>query len=277
MRYHYNDHTLSDENINKIIKKNNVGLDHTQLKNFTRIMLDGKTYFVKTINIKRGVGEGMIDNEIKPSIQFVNLIQKYNKYSVLFPHIYAILQMGVISYYIMEDIRIGDLIDMLPLLNKDHINDFLLQSLVGIYVFNHRLKMFHNDIYYRDTIRNVMVHKNSKLSPNNIIQIKLNKSIITIPIKEYCIKIIDFGRSSKIPEFRTTEYHQKYFPQLKYISEVLLFAYFFFKTMNEDISHLINDIIKSIENCDSLKEFDEKFIINIIKKLNIKIHESYAN
>jgi len=275
MRFHYNNYSLSSETINKIIKKNNSGIDHSQRKNFTRIMLDGKMYFVKTINvsIKRYSGESNTDNEIKPSIQFVNLINKYNKYSILFSNLHAILQTGYISYYIMDDIKNGDLSDMLPLFNQEWIDHFLLQSLIGIYILNHKIKLFHNDIYYKDVIRNVMVHKNNKMQSDIDIKVTLDNNNICVPIKEYCIKIIDLGRSCKRPEFRTTEYHQKYFPTLKYISEPLLFTYFFFKTMNDDKFDIINKIINNIESSKTLKEFDEKFILEIIKKLKIKTNE----
>ena len=167
----------------------------------------------------------------------------------------------------MSDIRNGDLADMLPLLNKRWVCTFLLQSLIGIYILNHKIKLFHNDLYYIDKIRNVMVHKSKKEDAMKPLNIKLGNSDLFVLSKQFCVKIIDFGRASHVQEFRTTEYHKKYFNHIKYISEPLLFCFFLFKTIGVDQYSMLNQIVNDLhEKVETLREFDEKLITVIYEK-----------
>lgn len=269
MKYHYNDKTVSNELYNAIIKKNNFCIRDTR-KNFTRILVDNdKMYFVKTVNVNiiRYQNDSNKDNEIKPTIHFLNSIERYPHYQYLFPKIHIISQSGPFSYYIMSDIRNGDLADLLPILNKRWVCTFLLQSLIALYVLNHKIKLFHNDLYYVDKIRNVMVHKSKKDEAIKSLSIKLGNSDMFVLSKQFCIKIIDFGRSSHVQEFRTTEYHNKYFEHIKYISEPLIYCFFLFKTVGVDQYSMLNQIAKDLnEKVESLREFDERLITIIYEK-----------
>ena len=269
MKFHYNDKTVSNELYNTIIKKNNNCIRDVR-KNFTRILVDNdKMYFVKTVNVNimRYQNDSGKDNEIKPTIHFLNSIERYPHYQCLFPKVHIISQSGPYSYYIMSDIRNGDLADMLPLLNKRWVCTFLLQSLIGIYILNHKIKLFHNDLYYIDKIRNVMVHKSKKDDAMKPLNIKLGNSDLFVLSKQFCVKIIDFGRASHVQEFRTTEYHKKYFNHIKYISEPLLFCLFLFKTIGVDQYSMLNQISNDLhEKVETLREFDEKLITFIYDK-----------
>lgn len=269
MKFHYNDKTISNELYNTIIKKNNLCIRDVR-KNFTRILVDNdKIYFVKTVNtsIIRYQNDTTKDNEVKPTIQFINNIERYPHYQCLFPKIHIISQSNPFSFYIMDDIRNGDLADLLPLLNKRWVCTFLLQSLIGIYILNHKIKLFHNDLYYIDKIRNVMSHKSKKDDAVKSLSVKLGNSDILVLSKQFCVKIIDFGRSSQVQEFRTTEYHKKYFDHIKYISEPLLFTLFLFKTIGVDQYTMLNQIATDLMNkVDGLREFDEKLILIMYEK-----------
>ena len=66
-------------------------------------------------------------------------------------------------------------------------------------------------------------------------RIKTPKVInFNIKCKDYLVKIIDFEWANKTPNFRTSEYHQKYFNKNKIKSELLLTIFFYCQTLKKD-------------------------------------------
>jgi hypothetical protein len=143
----------------------------------------------------------------------------------------------------------------------------LYQCLLTIYTFNHTCKIFFNDIYLQNTIRNVMVNRE-----NTSIH-----SFINVPKCGYSIKFIDYGHISTEPKLRTLQYILKYFPILKQsniYSEVVLFTFFYGIALGykkKDLLIILNNVIKQIKTKNS-KKFDEMFI-KFIYKNNIYINK----
>lgn len=113
--------------------------------------------------------------------------------------------------------------------NKEKMN-LLFQALITIYDMNHNAGVYFNDIYYKDNIRNMMVLENKGNKGRNI-QYKMNNEyFINVPIEQYQLQIIDYGRIDETPKFRTTEYMKKYFESFYkrgIISEIIVFAFFY--------------------------------------------------
>ena len=155
-------------------------------------------------------------------------------------------------------------------IDTEEKNNLLIQTLIILYDMNHNNMIYMNDIYTERGLRNIMV-TNVKHNIKNIEYIfdTYNTKLI-IPINKYKIKIIDYGWINKYPEFRTTEYMEKYFNNLyknKIISEVILFTYFYFINCNLNKTYilpLINKFISDIYTTD-VKKLDYLFITNLIK------------
>jgi len=266
MNFIYNDNTLNNNKINRIIENNKENIKNVR-KNFGIITIEGNLYFVKTINKKMAptlITNPNNDKEIDPTKQVVNFLADNKKYILLFVNIHIICQKEHNDYYIMDHIKYGDFTNMLPILNSRWKFTLLMQSLSSIFILNHKIKLFHNDLYYDGVIRNVMVDHVEK--PYSF-DLNINNVIIALNIKKFCVKMIDFGRCSNKQAFRTLEYHNKHFFNIKYISEPLIFTYFFFKTFGFDEFDMINRIGLDLGNeSKTLLEFDSKFILKMYNR-----------
>lgn len=266
MNFVYNNNALDNNKFTKIMDNNKENIKEIR-KNFCVIIIDNKLYFVKTINKKcplTPIINLSNDKEIDPTNQVANFLLTNQKFAPLFVNIYSISQNEHYDYYIMDYIKYGDFSNVLPILNTKWKFSLLMQSLLSIYILNHKIKLFHNDLYYNGVVRNIMVdHVETPYSINQ----SLNNVIITINVRKFCTKMIDFGRCSNKQAFRTTEYHNKHFSQIKYISEPLLFTYFFFKTFGFEEFNMLNQMGSEIsKNSSTLIDFDSKFLIKIYNK-----------
>ena len=166
----------------------------------------------------------------------------------------------------------GDLNNLLESNEKMNYKNIVLQLMMGIYIINHKLKIFHNDLFVSGIIRNIMFLKNEE---KNIV---FEEDFIKFKIGSYIIKIIDFGHTKKIPNFRLTQYKNLYFQDLKLNSEVFLTTYYFFSTIyknkrgdyNIELEDKIIKVGLRLEKKSdyNLKLFDELFIKHINKNFS---------
>lgn len=154
------------------------------------------------------------------------------------------------NYYLMKKLD-GNLINLLHSNEKIDLKNMLLQFLTGVYILNHKIKLYHNDLFYKGKIRNLMyVSNNDKniIYENNFIKFKIGK---------YLVKMIDLGQSSKEPKFMTLRFKDKYFKELKLTSEVFLSMYYYFQSLN-------------LKNNDNYNEKLEEKTLNLGKRLEKK-------
>jgi hypothetical protein len=199
------------------------------------------------------------NEEVEITIEILNDTHQFKLY---FINIYAIFKCNDNVLCIMENLM-NDLGYMIGTFNSKHKFLYLLHCLFAIYHLNNNLNIYHNDIYFKNEIRNVMLYDAYRKYNNKLIT--LNDLIIPIP--GYSIKIIDYGWASHEPGLRTLEYHNMYFLNCKYISEVLLFIYFYFKQLKIDLQNILIEKSNKISNrVTNKKEFDYELIKLIHKK-----------
>lgn len=267
MQFVYNNNSLNNDIITKIFS-DNVIIPTDPRKNFRIIVVNNKLYFIKTINKNAAptlITNPSQDKEMDPTCQVVTFLNDNKSYADFFVCINVISQHEKFDYYVMDYIKYGDFNNMLPVLNTKWKYSLLMQSLISIFILNHKIKLFHNDLCYINQIRNIMIDNVDK---SYSMEINLNGTNIVLNVNKFAAKLIDFGRSSDKPAFRTTQYHTQYFSKIKYISEPLIFTLFFFKTMNNDeLNNLLQIAFESSRNSTTtLQDFDSKFIIKIYNK-----------
>lgn len=180
------------------------------------------------------------------------------------------------NHYLMKRLD-EDLIKLIFSGKKLDFKNILLQLLIGVYILNHKLKLYHNDLFYKGKIKNIMyIENNDKnlIYENNFIKFKIGK---------YIVKIIDFGQSSKTPKLYTLRYKERYFKELKLTSEVLLTMYYYFQNIyfvnndnyNEKLEEITLKLGKRLEKKSeyNLKIFDQ-LVIKYIKNNFNKYMES---
>lgn len=180
------------------------------------------------------------------------------------------------NHYLMKRLD-GDLIKLIFSGKKIDFKNILLQLLIGVYILNHKLKLYHNDLFNKGKIRNIMyIENNDKnlIYENNFIKFKIGK---------YIVKIIDFGQSSKTLNLRILKYKERYFKELKLTSEVLLTIHYYFQSIyfvnndnyNEKLEEMTLKLGKRLEKKSeyNLKIFDQ-LVIKYIKNNFNKYMES---
>ena len=144
--------------------------------------------------------------------------------------------------------------------------NYTIELCMVIYYLNHKLKIFHNDLIFKNNYRNIMIDYNEDL-----VEIEISKFKYLTKLNH--IVIIDFGQSSVKPKLRTLNfYYNKYKKnniKYKYISEVFIMYYYFYKFHNkiddywdEKYDKLYNDFEI---NTTSLEEFDDKIIKSLFE------------
>lgn len=192
-----------------------------------------------------------------------NIIKKINEYSnksytVFFEKVRKIEKCGRFNLYLINYIYYDELVHLIGFYNKSVRKNILLQCLFGIYILNHKFGYYHNDLYHGKNVRNIML---DRLDKPEIIKV----DNMELSLGKYIIKIIDLEFCHKEPKFRTTEYHNKYFKDIKYISEILLFTYFYYTTLGKDKhDKLLNKAKKIEEQSSSRIEFDRHLINYVI-------------
>lgn len=175
------------------------------------------------------------------------------------------------NYYLMKKLD-GDLNNLLTSNEKINYKNILLQLMAGIYIINHKLKIFHNDLFARGIIKNIMFLKNQE---KNIV---FEKDFIKFKIGSYIVKIIDFGQTGEHIWEPSKRYKEKYFRDITLYSEVFLTTYYFFSTIyknkrgdyNIELEDKIIKVGLRLEKKSdyNLKLFDQLFIKHINKNFS---------
>jgi len=213
-----------------------------------RIYLTSNNKIIKSIPVKT--------NKEYPMMKILQKLPNV-KAKIFFVKVDEIKRCNKDNFYLLQKYENDIDINFLSSISKDNKINILKQILFAIFYLNNVLNIYHNDIYYKNSIRNVMYVKN-ELNDNSIIK----HANLKVKCQDYIIKIIDFGWGGCKPGFRTTEYHKKYFPNNKIISEMLLFIYFYILELNQDENGFANNL------CKILKKFSKLIEDELEKKMN---------
>lgn len=241
-----------------------------------RLYITKNDKIIKTIPAK--------DDKEKEYLKIIKGITN-TKIAIFFVNIEEIKKCKSNNFFLMEK-YVNDIDkDFLVSLSKKNIVNILKQILFAIFYMNNVLRIYHNDLYFTQDIRNIMYSKNK----NNIGSV-IKHDNLKIKLHDYVIKIIDFGWGNCKPSFRTTEYHFKYFPNNKIISEMLIFIFFFFNTLlspNKDLNKkqlYLQKILQvyskkieiKLEENDELDQYNfDKYIYNNLNIVISKIEEGF--
>jgi len=263
MKVVYTNDTINATAIGQIINTNN----KNQFVNRKTTLLvpysNAKICFVKTIDRTK---ESSIEKELQPTLRVVRFLNNNKQYQPLFVKINAVVQLNNNDHYLMDVIRLGDLKVVLPLLKKKWKYSLLIQALFGLYILNHKIKMYHNDLFFSDVVRNMMV---DSVDGKTSVKLAIDNVELTLKVEKFCVKVIDFGRCSSKPAFRVSEYHKKYFPDMKYVSEMFLFTFMYFKTINEHERIDFNALQLDLCNQSScMLDFDNRFLLNMCERFS---------
>lgn len=217
----------------------------------------------KKVYAKGGQGLVFLTDEgcIIKSIPVENDSEKYwlkrlnktvgGRYRELFSLPHLIKRCGKYNYYLFDKMD-GDLNLLIPEISKTQQKNVLLQCLIAIYIMNHKLKINHNDLFYKRRIINVMY-------------VELDEPYYIghgVEAKKYLVKIIDFGHAnSGALEFRNKDYKISDID-----SEPLIFINFFFKTIFGSHIGLEDELAKHYTNDMDLIEYIKKDFNRLYKK-----------
>jgi hypothetical protein len=145
---------------------------------------------------------------------------------------------------------------------------YTIELCLILYYLNNILGIYHNDLCYKNNIRNIMIKKNRDKT-------KINVSDFEIEINGDYPVIIDFGQQSTEPKLRTYKfYNNKHMKRtnIKFISEVFIIYYYSFKLyfkFDDYWDTKYDNIYFSIQSKSScLKEFDSFIIKNLFELYN---------
>ena len=166
---------------------------------------------------------------------------------------------GNYNYYLFEKSD-GDLDELLinTKLTIPIKKNLLLQSLVAIYTMNEKMNFYHNDLYARKKIRNVMYLK---------IDQDLNVGMDVVA-KKYLVKVIDFEWMSEGKcKLRSKEYNF----MKQGCSELTIFTYIYLLTLHPDLDKkkLKRDILERWNG-------DPVEYINRIKKDFTQLYKKFS-
>ena len=143
-----------------------------------RIFITNDNKIIKSIPINNNKEYNIIKS-------IYNNIQNYSL-KKLFVNIIEIKKCNKYNYYLLDKYD-GDIDSSFIIkLSSYYQKNLLFQCLIAIIFMNHEIKIYHNDLYYRNNIRNVMY---DKLKTDTEIEYKN----IKIKCKKYLCKVIDFG------------------------------------------------------------------------------------
>ena len=265
-------------NDNKINVPDNIC--HIQKKEYNKaqgggtiytIILHDKKYILKIIPIKSKKESGFI----RYNKEYSNVLQIYKKIDtndrILFAHIYAIYKCNdneniyLMDYY---EHKITDFINNIVVFRS-----LIIQTLIGFYILNNIVELYHNDIVEQVTKKIPLedteyLLKNILVTKTDIKEYYQNDIGIKVEINDYLFKIIDFATLKEIPTMFTMKLSNIYFPSMPYVSEVVLSLFILLSYIipKKNVAKLLNNIIKKIFASNKYiirKEFDKQFIIII--------------
>lgn len=248
--------------INKIID------DHSKIRQVGIVKINNKNYILKT---------ELKDRLLKEYIFY----KKYSKqiyndnFNIFINTPIKMKDCGNKIYYLMNLIDFDFDNNFIAKITFNQWKDYTIQLCISIYYLNHHLHIFHNDLCYKNKLRNIMLKNNNKLKIMKIDNFHLN-------INSNYICIIDFGYYNIRPNFRTLQFYdddikinnKNIIILYSEVFIVFFYSYYHFyynNCINDNIiiikNKIYNEFIKNIKNI-TLIEFD-LFIINSL--INLKI------
>lgn len=224
------------------------------------LLVDGRSFILKTIPIR--------ENKENEFGMLTQLMSNQRIPTISYP--LSICQDELRSYIVLPQCEYDIDYIFIQQLDIVNFNSLLSQLLMSVFILNHMMHIYHNDLYYHG-------YKSGMLKLNNLMCFKLksgqSEKIVydkyIINIDHILLKIIDFGHGANIPNFRTTEIHSKYFPEIPYVSELLGCAYVFNLARDVDKLNFFKEMSQLVlKNTDvhDTKTFDQHF-------LDIYLHE----
>jgi len=160
--------------------------------------------------------------------------------------------------------------------NSEYINkinfsqwlNYTIEICLIVYYLNNVLGIYHNDLCYKNDIRNIMIKKTNTKN-------KISVGSFNYEINGDYPVIIDFGHQSTKPKLRTYKfYNNKHVKRtgIKFISEVFIIYYCSFKLyfkFEDYWDTKYDNIYFTIQSkSSSLKEFDSNIINNLLEIYN---------
>lgn len=146
--------------------------------------------------------------------------------------------------------------------------NYTIEICLIVYYLNNVLGIYHNDLCYKNDIRNIMIKKTNTKNKISIGGYNFESN------GEHPV-IIDFGHQSTEPKLRTYKfYNNKHVKRagIKYISEVFIIYYYSFKLyfkFDDYWDTKYDSIYFTIQSkSSSLKEFDSNIINNLLEIYN---------
>ena len=145
---------------------------------------------------------------------------------------------------------------------------YTIEICLVLYYLNNVLGVYHNDLCYKNDIRNIMIKKSNDKN-------KISIGNYNFEVNGDYPVIIDFGHQSIEPKLRTYKfYNNKHIKRtgIKFISEVFIIYYYSFKIyfkFDDYWDTKYDNIYYTIQSkSSSLKEFDSNIINNLIEIYN---------
>lgn len=165
--------------------------------------------------------------------------------------------------YLFEKIDYDLTYNFLKKLNNYYYKNILKQVIFIVYFLNHKLNIFHNDLFLLSQIRNIMINKNK-------IKYKLKLEDKTVEVDKYKVVLIDFGLFNKESTFKNKEFYIKknikYFCIFEIISELFIVLFLllknYYKNININFKNLYYYFYDKIK-IKNLKNFDNYIFNNI--------------
>ena len=244
--YFHNKNIIIPNNFD-INEKNMLKIDYWNKSRMHHVTIDDNNYIIKKfemndVNFKLEKNIFLYINKIcANSFFFKNfmikylLIANYNDYHII----------------LMRKLRYNMNHHFLNNISNVEKNNLLFHSLLTLYEMNHKYGIYFNDIYNNSKILNFMINERKDTEKKDTYKLLNNKEIVYYT-NNFEIRIIDYGRISKIPSYNTFKYMTKIFNDLykkNIVSEVLLFFLFFYTTIHNDLHYekvlieKINEII----------------------------------
>lgn len=169
-------------------------------------------------------------------------------------------------FYLFKKIDFDLNKNFLEKINKCDFFNIVSQIIFVTYYLNHKLNIFHNDLFLINNLRNIMINKNKTPYFLKIDNYK-------IKVQKYCVIFIDFGLYNKRFRFKNKDFYYKqnikYFTIFKIKSELLAILYLAIRnySVNNKISFKkLYDYFYNQIKIKNLKNFD-KCILNSVNQL----------
>ena len=269
-----NTKTLSRVNINVKTPLDKIDCGIEFLNNLSineNIWVDNFNLTGKDVVVKKEMcDENNISNEYNFFIKYSNNIKKahFDKF-ILLP-VDEIKKCddtvkGKWFIYIFEKLNWDYNSEYIKKINFTQWLNYTIEICLIVYYLNNVLGIYHNDLCYKNDIRNIMIKKTNTKN-------KMSVGSFNFEINGDYPVIIDFGHQSTEPKLRTYKfYNNKHVKRtgIKFISEVFIVYYYSFKLyfkFDDYWDTKYDNIYFTIQSkSSSLKEFDSNIINNLLE------------